>query len=138
MSRCACEHGASQTSRKPMRKRRVSSRSHQFSNAFAHCGAENIRPIAAAVAGGLACSEALLQMYQNPDDTAAIANAKEDFKSIVFTQFGSNIPFMNGTEPWPKVVADAIVFQRRNDGSGNPDSANSFLVSLTNMSEVDD
>jgi hypothetical protein len=74
-------------------------------------------------------------MYQNPDDTAAIADAKEDFKDIVFTQFGSNIPFMNGTEPWPKVVADAMVFQRRNDGSGNPDSMNPFLVSLTNRSE---
>lgn len=45
------------------------------------------------------------------------------FEGILFEQFDGAIPFVNGTEPWPMTVADAIIADRRADGAGNPDRA---------------
>jgi hypothetical protein len=82
--------------------------------------AEGIKPIAAAAAAGLACANALELLYNNIDDLAAIDASRKSFEDIVYTQFGTDIPFMNGTEPWPMIVAVRMYDDRANDGSGNP------------------
>jgi hypothetical protein len=84
------------------------------------CGAEYKKPIAAAVAAGVACAEVLELLFPNDDDLAAIEANKKSFKEIVYTHFGSDIPFISGTEPWPTTVATALFEERIEDGSGDP------------------
>jgi hypothetical protein len=35
---------------------------------------------------------------------------------------------MNGTEPWPMIVADTIFADRSSDGAGDPDSTHLHLL----------
>jgi hypothetical protein len=94
------------------------------------CGAEDIKPVAGAAAAGLACAEVLSHLYQNPNDQAAIQFHSQIFHKVILTRFGNTIPFMNGGDPWPMIVADAILADRSKDGAGNPDSVLLLLFAL--------
>jgi hypothetical protein len=102
----------------------------------------DIKPIAGAAAAGLACAEILTMLYKNESDLELIERSRTSFEQIVFTQYGTGIPFMNGTEPWPMIVADTVFADRSNDGAGDPDSAPLLclillLVSTAHMSRDD-
>jgi hypothetical protein len=72
----------------------------------------------------------LSHLYQNPDDLAAIREAKQIFRRQVIQQYGHDFPFMSGGEPWPVIVAHAIITDRSEDGAGDPDGVFRALLSL--------
>ena len=76
--------------------------------------------MAAAAAAGTTAALVLSALYQNPDDQIAIEESRQSFEDNLFEQFGGIIPFVNGTDEWPVIVADKILADRRNDGAGDP------------------
>lgn len=62
----------------------------------------------------------LTELYQNPDDQAAIEASRQSFEDNLFEQFDGGIPFVNGTDDWPMIVARNILEDRRDDGAGDP------------------
>lgn len=62
----------------------------------------------------------MLILYQNADDQAAIIASRDSFITILKAQFGDDIPFLDGADPWPGVVAGNLLLERNGDGAGNP------------------
>lgn len=78
------------------------------------------KPLAAAVAAGAAAAYSLEMLYKNPDDLAQMKDLKSNMISIIrqgFPQLPGLLHLVDGTNPWPTIVAESVRKNREGDGS---------------------
>ena len=81
--------------------------------------AEVLRPFAAAIAAGEAAATCLEELYQHPEDQQLLADVQASFERILFFQFfpfPDIVALIDGSNPWPQVVADRYMTERDDDG----------------------
>lgn len=81
--------------------------------------AEVLRPLAAAIAAGEAAATCLEELYQHPEDQQLLAGVQASFERILFFQFfpfPDIVALIDGSDPWPQVVAERWMTGREDDG----------------------